>query len=88
MQGFRAVGDLELKAPFTVRSAFLLRRYERERFSGEMEGDESPLGPDRLSPEGNSFTFVFWKNMRNQTLWQTQRFGNLQQVVAVRSGGV
>jgi hypothetical protein len=67
-KALRAIGDLELRAPFPVRSAFLLRHYEREPFCGEMEGylyDES-LGPDRLPPEGNSFAFVFWKDMRTK----------------------
>ena len=69
LEALRAIGDLELAAPFPIRSGFMLRHYETSAY-GEMEGYlyDEPLGPDRLPPDGESFDFVFWKDLRTK-LW-------------------
>lgn len=68
LEALRAIGDLELKASFPIRSAFLMRHYERPPFCGEMEGYfyDEPLGPNRLPPDGKSHPFVFWKDLRTR----------------------
>jgi hypothetical protein len=70
LEALRAIGDLGLAAPFPIRSAFLVRHYERSPFYGEIEGYvyDEPLGPDRLPPSGKCHDIVFWKDLRTKFL--------------------